>query len=412
MKNKLGIIGAGISGLSVGRLLKDDYDITILEKNDICGGIARTKTINGKTFHLTGGHCFNSKYQEVLDFVFKEVMPKEDWNLIPRKANIILKNLDLNYPIEFSIKDIYSKDPELAKNIIKDFIQSDESECDNLHDWFINNFGKTLADIYFIPYNEKIWKMDSKKMSPLWIEGKIPQPDKDSFINGLMSNETDKMPHRYFHYPKSNNQNTFIDSLESKIKDNIKYNLGVESIEKINNKWVVNKKYEFDELISTVPLNSLKNIIFSDNSEIFQEFNKLKYNKVSTLFWENDGNVKQTWTYTPDADSIFHRHIHIGNFMVPSQNTTITEAIGEYTKEEMIIAGKKFNYLKKPLDHHVSNHAYVVYDKNYSKSRTAILNYLKKIGLHTLGRFGEWEYYNMDVCIKSSIELSKKLKGK
>lgn len=411
MKRKLGIIGAGISGLAVGRLLKNDYDITILEQNDSCGGIARTKTVNGKTYHLTGGHCFNSKFEEVLNFVFNEVLPKEQWNLIPRNSNIILKNLDIKYPIEFSIKEIHDKNPELAKDIVKDFIQATESPSDNLHDWFVNNFGKTLAELYFIPYNEKIWKMDSKKMSPLWIEGKIPQPDKDSFISGLFSSESDKMPHRYFYYPKTNNQNTFIEALASGVEDRIQYNVIVKSVEKIKNKWVVNGAVEFDEIISTMPLNGLKYILGIQNPEIQNQFDLLKFNKVSTLFWENNGSVKQTWTYIPDADSIFHRHIHIGNFMVPAQNTTITEAIGEFTREEMIAAGKKFEYLKQPLDFHVSNHAYVVYDKNCAKARTAILSYLEKNGLHTLGRFGEWEYYNMDVCIKSAIELSKKLKS-
>ncbi|MFG5125600.1 NAD(P)-binding protein, partial [Campylobacter lari] len=40
---KICIIGAGISGMSLARLLKDDFEVEILEKKDVIGGIARTK---------------------------------------------------------------------------------------------------------------------------------------------------------------------------------------------------------------------------------------------------------------------------------------------------------------------------------------------------------------------------------
>ena len=38
---KIGIIGAGVTGLSMAQLLKDKYEIEVLEKNSIFGGIAR-----------------------------------------------------------------------------------------------------------------------------------------------------------------------------------------------------------------------------------------------------------------------------------------------------------------------------------------------------------------------------------
>lgn len=71
----------------------------------------------------------------------------------------------------------------------------------------------------------------------------------------------------------------------------------------------------------------------------------------------------------------------------------------------MIAYGKKFDYLIEPLDYNVSDYAYVVYDQNYSDATNKIKAYLNKIGLHTIGRFGEWKYYNMDVCMESSMNL-------
>ena len=110
-------MGAGISGLSIARLLKDDFEVEVLEKESVIGGIARTRNVNGMAYHVNGGHCFDSKYNDVKDFVFNEVLSKDNWNFITRKAEVLFRNTWINYPIEFSIKDIDKIDSDLAFNI-------------------------------------------------------------------------------------------------------------------------------------------------------------------------------------------------------------------------------------------------------------------------------------------------------
>jgi len=409
---KIGILGAGISGLAIGRMLNDFFDVQILEKDCIHGGIARTRDIDGIAYHLTGGHCFNSKHNEVLDFVFNKVLSKEDWNKIERKAMIKFKSSEISYPIEFSVKEIYSLDKELAINIVDDFLNCKDDGCyQNLEDWFRKKFGNTLSEEYFIPYNRKIWNKDPKNMSPLWVEGKLPIPNKESFIESLLTLATDKMPHSSFYYPKSNNQNTFIDALASNL--DIIYNTRINTIEKDgpnSSQWIINDKFKYDLIINTVPLDILPNLIKNCPKDVLHAATMLEYNKVTTMLWETKA-TKNTWTYDPDESSLFHRYIHIGNFFDPVKNVCITEAIGEISYEEMFLNGKKDPFLIKPLDYNVSNHAYVVYNKYYLESKNIILQYLNDTGIRTLGRFGEWEYYNMDVCIKNALILSDKIKN-
>lgn len=62
------------------------------------------------------------------------------------------------------------------------------------------------------------------------------------------------------------------------------------------------------------------------------------------------------------------------------------------------------------IDYNVSGHADVVFDKNYQESKSYLLNHYNNLeNFYSLGRFGEWEYYNMDVYIKKALELSKKI---
>lgn len=404
---KIGIIGAGISGLSLGRILNESkcFDVEILEKNIKIGGIARTQTVEGVSYHVTGGHCFNSKHKAVMDFVF-EFMPEKYWNKISRDARIYLKNQFVSYPIEYSIKQINEFDPELAFNMTRDFLTSELDSPSNLQEWFVQQFGKTLAYEYFIPYNNKIWGMDSKEMSHDWVVDKLPTPNKKEFFDALLTSKKDTMPHAYFYYPKSNNQNTFIKHLSHQL--NIELGYKVDSIVKKNDKWIVNNDKKYDLIINTSPMDKLSTLLTDLPVNITEAIKRLKYNKVTTMLWRSEPS-EQTWTYFPGSETIFHRHIHIGNFFRPKSDFIITETIGDVSKNRMISEGEKFKFLLKPVSYNVSDHAYVVFDENTNSAKQIIKDYLNTIGFLTLGRFGEWEYYNMDICINSAMEMSKKI---
>ncbi len=409
---RIGVLGAGISGLSIAKLLSPYYDVEVLEKNSFVGGIARTKNIEGIAYHPVGGHCFNSKHQEVLDFVFNQVLPKENWHSVKRKAVIRFKNQIIPYPIEYAVKEVFKFDKVLAINIVKDFLATTENPyAKNLEEWFKEKFGNTLSEHYFIPYNRKIWGIHPKEMSFEWVKDKLPIPNKDSFTRNLFEEQSDTMAHYTFFYPKDNYQNSFIKALAKDLNITLNYSVNTINKQEQSSKWTINNDREYDLIINTLPLNIVPTLVNHCPESILSVAKKLKYNKVTTMFWESVPN-HNTWTYIPDEDSIFHRYIHIGNFNNPNKNYTITEAIGEKTFEEMEACGKKDSSLIKPLDYNVSDHAYVVFDENYESSKLAVKNYLEEIGILTLGRFGEWEYYNMDICIKKSLEMCELIKEK
>lgn len=411
---KIGIIGAGISGMSIARLLKDDFEVEVLEKSNNVGGIARTKDVGSKPYHINGGHCFNSKFDDVLDFVFNTVLDKDKWNYLPRKAEILFKNNWVTYPIEFSIKEIDSFDTSLAFQITKEMFNASYEKGKNLEEWFINHFGLTLAKEYFIPYNTKIWGIAPKNMDNVWIEDekqmKLPVPTKESFYKSLVGKITDKMSHAAFYYPKTNNQNTFIEAIGEGV--DILTNYDVKDITKENNQWIVNGEKKYDILINTSPLDLIPQILKNIPIKALSCFNKLKYNKVTNIFWETDGSLDITWGYIPDPSIGFHRISNTGSIVQPKGNFCTTEAIGEIPYDRLVEEGQKIPFLKKPLDYNVTEHAYVFFDLNYTQAKAGAISYLDSLGIYSHGRFGEWEYYNMDVCIKRSIDLAKNIKEK
>jgi UDP-galactopyranose mutase len=56
--------------------------------------------------------------------------------------------------------------------------------------------------------------------------------------------------------------------------------------------------------------------------------------------------------------------------------------------------------------------AYVIYTFNHHENVTQIHEFLEQNDIYSCGRFGEWEYLNMDGAILSGKKVVKKLVGK
>ena len=165
---KIAILGAGISGLTAARVLIDrGHQVVVFEKNAAPGGLARSRFTNGYLYDPHGGHIFNSKHPEIVDWVFS-ILPKKNWQFTERNAKIFFNGRYVTYPFELSLCEL---ETEEAVKCIYDFILSQQGkEPDNFKDWLTWNFGKGIASAYMIPYNEKIWAYPLEKMETQWMK--------------------------------------------------------------------------------------------------------------------------------------------------------------------------------------------------------------------------------------------------
>ena len=80
MMEKIAIIGAGVSGLSTAHFLKDRIDVKVFEKEHYPGGLIRCQCSEGSLFHTCGGHVFNSKRQDVLNWFWALIKREKEFN--------------------------------------------------------------------------------------------------------------------------------------------------------------------------------------------------------------------------------------------------------------------------------------------------------------------------------------------
>ena len=162
------IIGAGPAGLTAAyQLGKLGVPATVLEADDVVGGISRTVERDGWRFDI-GGHRFFTKVDEVEAF-WHEILPDEDFLLRPRMSRVYYQEKYFDYPLVIS-------------NVLKNFglleslrvgfsylwarirPPSKESQI-YLEGWISARFGKRLYEHLFKSYNEKLWGRPASEIS-------------------------------------------------------------------------------------------------------------------------------------------------------------------------------------------------------------------------------------------------------
>lgn len=415
MKN-IAIIGAGISGLSVAHfLIENDLLPTIYEKSDQPGGLIKCEVINGVLFHKVGGHVFNTKNKEISNWFWNKFDKGKEFLGAKRNAKILYDNSIIGYPIENNLFDI---DKDITTRIIKDFIQINKSEnhsAKNFHDFLFQNFGETLFKMYFEPYNRKVWNEDLKSIPLEWLEGKLPMPNlQEVLLSNIYKEKESKMVHSSFFYPQKNGSQFIANRLAQDL--DIKYNNPIRKISNIEkNKWQINDGGIYDKIIYTGDVRKLDSIFsgISLNDKLVAKIKGLRSNGTSNILCEIDSN-DLSWLYLPNPNIKAHRIIYTGNFNKwnngNSKRTTCTiEFSGLHTEETMIEEINKLPGSPIPLAFNCEPNSYIIHHSDTHEIINKVKAILEPKGFYLLGRFAEWEYYNMDNAMEAGLSLSNRI---
>jgi protoporphyrinogen oxidase len=163
------IIGAGPAGLTAAyQLSKADIASTIIESDDVVGGISRTVERDGWRFDI-GGHRFFTKVRSVDDLWF-EILGEEEFLQRPRMSRIFYEGKLYDYPLKASnalrnLGFIEAVRCVLSYLWVRVRPPKDQS---NLEGWVAARFGWRLYDHFFKTYNEKVWGVPASELSADW----------------------------------------------------------------------------------------------------------------------------------------------------------------------------------------------------------------------------------------------------
>lgn len=415
MHSKIAIIGAGVSGLTSAQLLNRTNKVTVFEKESTPGGLIRCKRVNGSLFHMCGGHVFNSKRQDVLDWFWSRFKRAEEFSIADRNSVVFMGDgKEIPYPIE---NHMYLFDEKTQKRFISDLVvmaKNEGAESHNFEEFLKGRFGNTLYEMYFQPYNEKVWRRDLKSVPLSWLEGKLPMPTVAEMIFNNINHVKEKsFVHATFWYEKMNGSQYIADKLAEGL--DIRYNSNIDSMKLVDDKWQVAGEL-FDKVIFCGNIKDMvKMIVGVDLTTYLQPVDALEYHGTTAVFCEIDKNP-YSWIYQPSRNHESHRIICTGNFAtsnngkaIPADRITATiEFTDEISKEDILDNLEKIPLHPKYLDHKYNKYTYPIQDANTRDMIKKLKAELAPYNFYFAGRFADWEYYNMDVAMGAAIDNLEK----
>lgn len=167
------ILGAGPAGLTAAyELVRHDVPVTVLERDPVVGGIARTEFYKGYGYDI-GGHRFYTKMSEV-HRLWHHVLG-ERLVRVPRLSRIHYDGKFFYYPLRFlnviAALGIVQSAWILASYVrIRLFPLVPE---ESFEDYVSNRFGRKLYHLFFKTYTEKVWGIPCTEIRAEWAAQRI-----------------------------------------------------------------------------------------------------------------------------------------------------------------------------------------------------------------------------------------------
>lgn len=435
---KLGILGGGLSGISIAYFLQEDArfeTIEILERDEALGGLARSYLHDGVAFDV-GPHIVFSKDKEILDFMIE--LLGDNQHRLRRSNKIFYRGRFVKYPFENELSALPEADREYCLN---GFLNNpyESYPPGNMLQFFLKTFGEGVTNLYLRPYNEKIWKFDPSYMDLQMVE-RIPKPPAEDIIRSAKGESTEGYLHQlHFFYPIRGGTGSLVDALQERLTPKVskQTHFAIDKIKRIGNQWEVisstGQRKRYDRLISTIPV-TLAPHVYGDllPESIKNTVSTLRYNSIAicVVSLKQDSIGDNFAVMVPDKDIIFHRLSKLnflgdqycgknGETVLLVEVTYRNRDLVSLMSDEQLIARIKADIEKvgfgKQAD--ITNvtlkkfeYAYVIYDLKHRENMDRIISFFESdLGIPLSGRFGIFEYVNMDQVLRMTKNLTRRI---
>ncbi|MFC1840469.1 FAD-dependent oxidoreductase [Thermodesulfobacteriota bacterium] len=428
------ILGAGMTGLAAGFA----SGFPIYESNEFPGGICSSYFIKpgekrrllappsddeAYRFEIGGGHWIFGADEEISEFI-RSFSPVKKYC---RKASIFLqeKNLSIPYPVQNHLGFLGH---ELSHKIFSEISENNRNDEKTLKTWLMKYFGQTLCDLFFFPFHELYTAGLFSNIAP---QDNYKSPMNISSVKRGLSLESDGAGYNTsFIYPEDG-----LGNLSRCVAKKCEVNYGKKAVSiDLDSKTIKfndNSSLEYDNIISTLPLNKMLRLTGL--------LNDLKMDPHTSVHVLNMGSIRgekcpdDHWVYYNNTKSGFHRagfYSNVDSSFLPVSSRQTNDRVCMYI-EKAFPGGKKpddkeiYEYTEsvikefsewgfiKDIEVVDSTWIDVAYTWSWpgSKWKEKALKILKKNNIYSIGRFGRWTFQGIADSIKEGLNIGSIFKN-
>lgn len=414
------ILGAGATGLSASyHLRKQGIKSVICEQEESFGGLCGSFEVSGFTFDTFAHISFDDRkdISELLEGKTRYLTHQSD-------AYNYADGLWIRNPVQMNLSGL---PVEERVRIIEDFIcRKDPGNYGNYAEWLNAKLGEYFAERYPRRYTKKYWTVEPERLDAKWIEGRMYIPDLTELLRGAITFDTPEVHYsKHARYPVEGGFRRFLEYMEKKA--DVFYNKKVVRIDLPGRRvfFADGDELTFRTLYSTIPLPELVRITDGVPDRVMEAAERLDYTSgiMVSVALSKPHRIPSLWFYiyneeievsrvysvdgmssrnVPDGCSAFQAELYYSRYK--EKKGSLNE-IGERTVTQL---GRLGFFEKKDIlfvDVREKQYANIMFTPQIYENRLLIREWFARKGIHTGGRFGEWDYLWLGQCVDSGKRM-------
>jgi len=444
------VLGAGPAGLAAGfALSRAGWSVQVFEQADMVGGLARTLTHDGYRFDI-GGHRWFTKKDELNHFLVD--LLGDELVLVDRISRIYFDGKYVDYPLR--VGTVLSKiGPSTSVRAIGDFVGAQATQrlskkpVVTMEDAYVAQFGRTLYELFFRRYSEKVWGQQCSELSGDWVTQRSKGLSLLTAVRDAVKRTDGKVESlvERFMYPGLGYGRISERMAEEIERGGGKVHLGWRAISvqhdgrALTSVTVSNGSREQtiggDAFVSSIPMTELTEIMRpAADSASLAAIGALTYRDLITvnLMLDRPQVTNDTWIYVHDPSVSFarlHEPRNWSSAMAPEGKTSLVLELfceaGDATWErsdgdlcELVARdlAEKLHFIQpgEVIGGFAvrSRDAYPRYGLGYREAVDTIKGYLRSFpNLSIVGRGGTFRYNNADHSIETGLLAARNILG-